>query len=45
MAFRMNKLAALALVAAVCLFAAMAHAQIDDKPLKGKLGADGMGCG
>ena len=34
MALRMNKLAALALVVAVCLFAALAHAQIDDKPLK-----------
>ena len=32
MALRMSKLSALAVAAAVCLFAAMAHAQIDDKP-------------
>ena len=30
---RMSKLPALAVTVAVCLFAAMAYAQIDDKPL------------
>ena len=33
MALRLNKLSALAMIIAVCLFAAMAHAQMDDKPL------------
>ena len=34
MASRMNRIFALAMVVALCLFGAAAHAQIDDKPLK-----------